>query len=135
ISGRPASILFCTKRAGFSIARWRCVSNDRGTGAVCHRSLAMTGAGADTRRLTACSRPMLQDDPDRTIVRAPPARAQPLAPLPRARTAIALPAGHRLHEYRIDTVLGQGGFGITYLATDVHLHAPVAIKEYLPEDI
>lgn len=45
---------------------------------------------------------------------------------------IALPAGYRLHEYRIDSVLGQGGFGITYLATDVNLHASVAIKEYLP---
>jgi serine/threonine protein kinase/HAMP domain-containing protein len=47
----------------------------------------------------------------------------------------ALPAGFRLHEYRIDGVLGQGGFGITYLATDVHLNARVAIKEYLPEQI
>ncbi len=39
------------------------------------------------------------------------------------------------HEYRIERVLGQGGFGITYLATDLHLDASVAIKEYLPEDI
>jgi serine/threonine protein kinase len=35
-------------------------------------------------------------------------------------------------EYRIDSVLGQGGFGITCLATDVHLNAKVAIKKYLP---
>ena len=52
----------------------------------------------------------------------------------RTLAPIALPAGHRLHEYRIDDVLGQGSFGITYLATDVNLNAQVAIKEYLPAE-
>ena len=33
-------------------------------------------------------------------------------------------------EYRIDAVLGQGGFGITYLATQVALNRKVAIKEF-----
>lgn len=47
--------------------------------------------------------------------------------------ALALPLGYRLQEYRIDRFLGQGGFGITYLATDVNLNAKVAVKEYLPE--
>ncbi|WP_338847099.1 cache domain-containing protein [Massilia sp. W12] len=47
-------------------------------------------------------------------------------------TPNALPAGFMLHEYRIDSVLGQGGFGITYLATDINLNTKVAIKEYLP---
>ena len=46
----------------------------------------------------------------------------------------ALPAGHRLDEYRVDHVLGSGGFGITYYALDIHLNKPVAIKEYLPND-
>ena len=46
----------------------------------------------------------------------------------------ALPAGHHLGEYRIDHVLGSGGFGITYYALDIHLNKPVAIKEYLPND-
>ena len=46
----------------------------------------------------------------------------------------ALPAGHHLGEYRIDYVLGSGGFGITYYALDIHLNKPVAIKEYLPND-
>jgi serine/threonine protein kinase len=37
-----------------------------------------------------------------------------------------------LAEYRIVEVLGQGGFGITYLCEDTRLHVQVAIKELLP---
>lgn len=47
----------------------------------------------------------------------------------------ALRSGHRLAEYAIESVLGHGGFGITYLARDKSLGALVAIKEYLPHDI
>src|SRR2546428_10650915 len=47
----------------------------------------------------------------------------------------ALPAGHALQEYRIERVLGVGGFCITYLALDENLHLKVAVKEYLPADI
>ncbi len=39
------------------------------------------------------------------------------------------------HEtYRIERILGQGGFGITYLATDLNLDRLVAIKEFFPKD-
>jgi serine/threonine protein kinase len=34
----------------------------------------------------------------------------------------------------VERVLGQGGFGITYLARDSNLDRVVAIKEYLPAD-
>ena len=44
----------------------------------------------------------------------------------------ALPPGTRFEEYRLDVVLGAGGFGITYRAYDAHLDKFVAIKEYLP---
>src|SRR5713101_3468415 len=49
--------------------------------------------------------------------------------------ANALPTGHALQEYRIEKVLGVGGFGLTYLALDENLHLKVALKEYLPADI
>jgi serine/threonine protein kinase len=47
----------------------------------------------------------------------------------------ALPAGHAVEEYRIERLLGLGGFGLTYLATDANLNLQVALKEYLPGDI
>ncbi len=47
----------------------------------------------------------------------------------------ALRSGYRLDEYKIESVLGHGGFGITYLAHDTALGAQVAIKEYLPHEI
>ena len=47
---------------------------------------------------------------------------------------LALPKGTKLFEYRIESVLGQGGFGITYLANDTLLDEAVAIKEYFPNE-
>jgi serine/threonine protein kinase len=44
----------------------------------------------------------------------------------------ALKVGATLDVYKIEKILGQGGFGITYLAEDVNLEKKVAIKEYLP---
>ena len=37
-------------------------------------------------------------------------------------------------KYKIETVLGQGGFGITYLATQVALERKVAIKEFFMKE-
>ncbi len=54
--------------------------------------------------------------------------------MPDAEVANALPRGYALHEYRIDSLLGAGGFGLTYLATDANLNLKVALKEYLPGD-
>ncbi|OZG75428.1 hypothetical protein BTA51_03375 [Hahella sp. CCB-MM4] len=45
-----------------------------------------------------------------------------------------LTSGTRIAEYRIEKLLGEGGFGLTYLAFDENLEKQVAIKEYLPID-
>ncbi len=52
----------------------------------------------------------------------------------------ALPVGSKLNgtqieQYEILSVLGAGGFGITYKARDHLLQSDVAIKEYLPLDL
>lgn len=46
----------------------------------------------------------------------------------------AIPSGHVLTDYKFERVLGQGSFGITYLATDVMLNRKVAVKEYFPRE-
>jgi serine/threonine protein kinase/HAMP domain-containing protein len=74
------------------------------------------------RTVVDTGRPVAANEPRRAIAAKPPAMNY------------ALPTGFRLHEYRIDAILGQGGFGIAYAATDVNLHNKVVIKEYLPEE-
>ena len=46
----------------------------------------------------------------------------------------ALTSGTVLADYRIERILGEGGFGITYLARDDTLRKAYAIKEYLPDE-
>lgn len=47
----------------------------------------------------------------------------------------ALAAGQRIEEFELKSVLGAGGFGVTYMGFDHQFHRDVAIKEYLPGEI
>ncbi len=54
----------------------------------------------------------------------------------RQKFPVALRAGTVLNNrYIVGRVLGQGGFGITYVAFDSQLQARVAVKEYMPSDM
>ena len=48
---------------------------------------------------------------------------------------VALQPGQTIGRFTVVSVLGQGGFGITYRARDTQLGREVAIKEYLPTAI
>ena len=53
----------------------------------------------------------------------------------REKYPLALRPGSILNgRYIVGRVLGQGGFGITYIALDDHTQQRVAIKEYLPTE-
>ncbi len=95
-------------------------------------------------------------DDDRTVIRptampadagfqktswgAPPAasdRTQIAAGPPAFQEDMAgnLPVGTRLGEFEITKLIGEGGFGIVYLAHDHSLERRVALKEYMPSSL
>ncbi len=71
-------------------------------------------------------------DDEHTVIKSTPnAGGATRTSLP-GESADTLPAATRLHEFEILSVIGQGGFGIVYLAHDLTLDRHVAIKEYMP---
>lgn len=48
---------------------------------------------------------------------------------------LALPSGYQIDQFRIESTIGKGGLGITYLALDLQLEKKVALKELLPDSI
>jgi serine/threonine protein kinase len=96
-------------------------------GAARHNwSLANSGRGRHRQGPRSMSTPPVPAlptaDDDRTVVI-------------RNRAALsqnALPPGTVLGEFEIERLIGEGGFGIVYLARDTVLERGVALKEYLP---
>ncbi len=55
--------------------------------------------------------------------------------LSKAYSSKALPAGTIIREWRLEDVLGVGGFGIVYRGRGIYFGELVAIKEYFPSSI
>ena len=72
-------------------------------------------------------------DGDATVIRPrpPPAPQRPLS----NDGGNMLPVGFYLGEFEIIKVLGEGGFGIVYLADDHSLGRRIALKEYMPSSL
>jgi serine/threonine protein kinase len=68
---------------------------------------------------------------DRTII--PPAAANAGAAGAQGTNTLAI--GTRLGEFEIRGLVGEGGFGIVYLASDHSLERNVALKEYMPSSL
>ncbi len=80
--------------------------------------------------------PVPDTNDDKTVVLGG-AAATP-APPPQQRESTsqnALPVGTRLGEFEIVGLVGEGGFGIVYLAHDHSLERKVALKEYMPSSL
>lgn len=78
---------------------------------------------------------MMNDDNDRTVVRT---QEMPLGATARNTPEYGvnvLPMGTRLGEFEIVNLIGEGGFGIVYLAYDHSLERHVALKEYMPSGL
>jgi serine/threonine protein kinase len=89
-------------------------------------------------------------DDDRTVIRppAPPNAAgadSPTAmdrtlavgapPAPPQDSGNGLPVGTYLGEFEITAEIGEGGFGVVYMAYDHSLQRRVALKEYMPSSL
>ena len=91
----------------------------------------MTTADDDEKTVTGPTAPgrRARDDDAVTGIDAERLRGRAAGGLQGGHT---LPFGTRLRDYEITGLVGEGGFGIVYLAWDHSLQRRVAIKEYMP---
>jgi hypothetical protein len=59
----------------------------------------------------------------------------PPPPAPRTEMGNGIAIGTRIAEFEITSLIGEGGFGIVYLAQDLSLGRRVALKEYMPSSL
>jgi serine/threonine protein kinase len=75
-------------------------------------------------------------DDDRTVIKPRTLLApEPPVPGPPPVDGGHLPNGTYLGEFELTAMLGEGGFGIVYLAWDHSLQRRVALKEYMPSSL
>ena len=98
------------------------------------------GGCPDCRHATMT--PATDDDADdRTVIRPPSSAIT--TPRPAADSGVdsasafghMLPEGTRIGGFEITGLIGEGGFGIVYLAYDPNLERHVALKEYMPSSL
>jgi serine/threonine protein kinase len=79
----------------------------------------------------AVTEPVIHDD---SLWETPDTEAAPELPASAGsdRGGNPLPIGQMVQEYVIEGLVGEGGFGIVYLARDTQLDRVVALKEYMP---
>ncbi len=78
---------------------------------------------------------MMNEPNDKTLLRT---RRMPFRPSRNSgpeRSVNVLPVGTHLGEFEILDLIGEGGFGIVYLAYDHSLERHVALKEYMPSGL
>lgn len=82
---------------------------------------------------------MSDSNDDKTVVLGGAAASAPPGAAPAqhadAHSQNALPLGTRLGEFEVVGLVGEGGFGIVYLAHDHSLERKVALKEYMPSSL
>ena len=96
------------------------------------------GAGFDKTQVYGAAPAQPPSEPPSAPFGAPlgaPPGATVLVPPPVPDMGNGLAIGTRLGEFELIKLLGEGGFGIVYLATDQSLQRRVALKEYMPSSL
>lgn len=78
---------------------------------------------------------MMNEYNEKTAVRTRRVPFRPAQDTDTEQSANVLPVGTHLGEFEILDLIGEGGFGIVYLAYDHSLERHVALKEYMPSGL